>query len=207
VCAFHQPGGKQIERSVISSFQVAGSQTWSPEGGRMHRSIWPFQFGLPRDIKLPEAETTKEQTILKRIEPAFIEPMQCKPVAALPAGEQWTFEIKLDGYRCIAVKRGREVTLFSRHKKVLTRRFSSVVDALVSLRGDFVLDGELVAFDPQGRPSFQLLQNSLSRDVSVYFYAFDLLNQNGDLLVNLPFSAGASYWSLPPQGSAAPVKG
>ena len=78
--------------------------------------------------------------------------MQCKPVTALPAGEKWTFEIKFDGYRCIAVKRGREVTLFSRHEKVLNRRFPSVVEALASLKGDFVLDGELVALDPQGSP-------------------------------------------------------
>ena len=55
----------------------------------MRGSIWPFQFGLPRDIRLPEAKTTKDQTILKRTEPAFIEPMQCKPVTALPAGEKW----------------------------------------------------------------------------------------------------------------------
>jgi hypothetical protein len=75
----------------------------------MHRSIWPFQFGLPRDIKLPEAKTTKDQTIQKRTEPAFIEPMQCKPVTALPAGEKWTYEIKFDGYRC--VRQGRHAIL------------------------------------------------------------------------------------------------
>jgi bifunctional non-homologous end joining protein LigD len=114
--------------------------------------------------------------------------MQCKPVAALPVGEKWTFEIKFDGYRCIAVKRGREVTLFSRHKKVLNRRFSSVVEALASLGDDFALDGELVALDSQGKPSFQLLQNSLSQELPVYFYAFDLLNRKGNLLVNLPLS-------------------
>jgi ATP-dependent DNA ligase len=101
---------------------------------------------------------------------------------------KWTFEIKFDGYRCVAVKRGREVTLFSRNKKVLNKRLQKVVEALASLGGDFVLDGELVAFDPQGRPSFQLLQNTRSRSLPVYFYAFDLLNRDGELLVNLPFA-------------------
>jgi bifunctional non-homologous end joining protein LigD len=75
------------------------------------------------------------------MEPTFIEPMQCKPVTALPVSEKWAFELKLDGYRCIAVKHGKEVTLFSRHRKVLNRRFLGVVDALASLEGDFVLDG------------------------------------------------------------------
>jgi ATP-dependent DNA ligase len=118
----------------------------------MRGSIWPFQFGSPRDIEQAEAKTTKDQTIQKRTEPAFIEPMQCKAVPALPAGEKWTFEIKFDGYRCIAVKRGREVTLFSRHEKVLNRRFSSIVQALASLEGDFVLDGEIVALIHKGDP-------------------------------------------------------
>jgi bifunctional non-homologous end joining protein LigD len=110
------------------------------------------------------------------MEPAFLKPMQCKPVAELPAGEKWNFEIKLDGYRCIAVKRGGEVTLFSRHQKVLNRRFPGVVDALASLKGDFVLDAELVAFDSQGRPSFQILQDVSSKRIPISFYAFDLLN-------------------------------
>jgi bifunctional non-homologous end joining protein LigD len=114
--------------------------------------------------------------------------MQCKPVTALPSDEQWTFEIKFDGYRCIAVKRGKEVTLFSRHKKVLNRRFSSVVQALASLGGDFVFDGELVAPDSQVRPSFHMLQGTSSQSLPIYFYAFDLLMRNGEMLVNLPFS-------------------
>ena len=104
--------------------------------------------------------------IPKRMEPMFIEPMQCKPVTALTTGEKWTFEIKFDGYRCVAVKRARDVTLFSRHQKVLTRRFPGVVEALASLEGDFVLDGELVALDSQGRPSFQMLQHNLSQSAS-----------------------------------------
>ena len=56
----------------------------------MRGSIWPFLFGA-RDIEKADAKTTKDQTIQKRTEPAFIEPMQCKSVAALPAGEKWSF--------------------------------------------------------------------------------------------------------------------
>jgi ATP-dependent DNA ligase len=110
--------------------------------------------------------------------------MQCKPVTALPANQKWTFEIKFDD-RCIAVKRGSDVTLFSRNEKVLNKRFQKVVDALASLGGDFVLDGELVAFDPQGKPSFQLLENNQLWALPVYFYAFDLLNRDGESLVSL----------------------
>ena len=75
--------------------------------------------------------------------------------------------------------------MFSRNEKVLNKRFPKVVDALASLGSDFVLDGELVAFDPQGRPSFQLLQNNQSRALPVYFYAFDLLNRDREPLVRL----------------------
>ena len=130
----------------------------------------------------------------KRAEPKFIEPMQCKPVAALPSDEQWIFEIKFDGYRCIAVKLGSEVTLFSRNQRVLNKRFPKIVDALASLDGDFVLDGELVAFDPQEKPSFQLLQNDQSPTLPVYFYAFDLLNRDGESLLSWPIERRCHGW-------------
>jgi ATP-dependent DNA ligase len=68
--------------------------------------------------------------------------------------------------------------------EVLNKRFPKVAQALASLAGDFVLDGELVALDSQGKPSFQLLQNNLSQAIPIYCYAFDLVNRNGELLVN-----------------------
>ena len=95
--------------------------------------------------------------------------MQCKQIMALSADEKWTFEIKFGGYRCIAMKRGREITLFSRNEKMLNKRFPEVAQALASLEGDFVLDGELVAFHPQGRASYQLLQNNRSRTLRSLF--------------------------------------
>ena len=69
--------------------------------------------------------------------------MQCKTVTALPANEKWTFEIKFDGYRCIALKRGSAVTLFF----LATRKCLTNASQRSSTR-DFVLDGKLVAFDP-----------------------------------------------------------
>jgi ATP-dependent DNA ligase len=137
-----------------------------------------FSVRLAERYRASGGKTTKDQTIQKRTEPAFIEPMQCKAVTLLYAGENRTFDIKFDGYRCIAVKRGRELALFSRNEKVLNKRFPKIVQALASLGGDFVLNGE-------GKPSFQLLQNNLSRALPIYFYAFDLLNRDGELLVNV----------------------
>ena len=118
--------------------------------------------------------------------PAFVEPMQCKAVTRLPEEARWTFEIKFDGYRCIAVKNDDEVSLFSRNEKLLNARFPNVVAALRGLSGSFAMDGEIVALDEQGRPSFQLLQNNLSRPLAVFFYAFDLLNHDGQNLARLP---------------------
>jgi bifunctional non-homologous end joining protein LigD len=112
----------------------------------------------------------------KHVEATFIEPMCCKAVTTLPDDGRWRFEIKSDGYRCIAVKRGSEVTLFSRNRNVLNDRFPNVAD------GDFVLDGEIVALDEQGRPSFQLFQNGRAHPLSAYLYVFDLLIRDGEAL-------------------------
>jgi bifunctional non-homologous end joining protein LigD len=148
---------------------------------------------IARDNDAQWQSTTPAEKHAKRgpsshriVKPAFVDPMQCKAVAELPEGEEWTFEIKFDGYRCIAVKTEKMVTLFSRNGKRLNDRFPGVAAALATLPGDFSVDGEIAALDEQGRPSFHLLQNRGASLPPVFFYAFDLLNRDGEDLGALP---------------------
>jgi bifunctional non-homologous end joining protein LigD len=118
--------------------------------------------------------------------PAFVEPMQCKAATELPKEGKWTFEIKFDGYRCVVVKSGGAVTLFSRTRKKLNSRFPALVARLAELPGDFAIDGEIVALDEQSRPSFQRLQNSDSEKPTIHFYAFDLLHRDREDFTSKP---------------------
>jgi len=90
---------------------------------------------------------------------AFIEPMECLPVPRVPEGPEWTYEIKLDGYRLEAVHSGRKTTLYSRRQNVLNSKFPYIAKSLDGLPDATVIDGELVALGSDGRPNFNLLQN------------------------------------------------
>jgi ATP-dependent DNA ligase len=95
----------------------------------------------------------------------FIETMECLPVNEIPQGREWSYELKLDGYRLEAVKNAGEVTLYSRRRTVLNHKFGYIAVALKKLPDSTVLDGELVAMDPEGRADFQLLQNFRSAEL------------------------------------------
>jgi DNA ligase D-like protein (predicted ligase) len=113
---------------------------------------------------------------------AFVEPMECLPVSKLPEGPEWVYEIKLDGYRAVAVKTGGEVNLYSRNHKAFNKRFSLIVEGLADIPDDTVIDGEVVALDVAGRPDFNLLQNFRDAASRIVYFAFDLLvYQNRDL--------------------------
>src|SRR5438270_13044540 len=89
----------------------------------------------------------------------FIEPMECALVPTLPDGPDWTYEVKLDGYRAIAVKTSRETILYSRNRKNFNKRFPQIATALGDLHDETVMDGEVVALDESGRPDFHRLQH------------------------------------------------
>ena len=92
--------------------------------------------------------------------PRFIPPMECTPVLALPDDRaKWLYEVKLDGYRCCAVVRPPKAMLYSRYGNLWTDRFHDIRDALAKMQTPLVLDGEIVALDRNGLPSFQKLQN------------------------------------------------
>jgi DNA ligase D-like protein (predicted ligase) len=117
--------------------------------------------------------------------------MAAHTVSRLPEGDEWSYEVKFDGYRALLLKRGDRVEIRSRNNKHLTRAYPSVAAAGQRLRGDSaVLDGELVAVDASGRPSFQALQDRSAHPRHVVVcYAFDLLHLNGADLTGEPLVA------------------
>ena len=107
--------------------------------------------------------------------------MAAQVVKKLPEGDEWTYELKFDGYRALIVKDEQQVELRSRKNKDLAGMYPGLAASGSRLDADqAVVDGEIVALDAQGSPSFQALQHRGSHPGhQVVFYAFDLLHLDG----------------------------
>jgi bifunctional non-homologous end joining protein LigD len=117
---------------------------------------------------------------------ARIEPMKAVLTDERFSDPDWIFERKLDGIRCIAVKSRGQVKLLSRTDRDQTGSYPLVAAALGSdPAGDFIVDGELVAFR-NGITSFEALQQRGRRDAPIYFYVFDILRWDGGEVTQLP---------------------
>jgi bifunctional non-homologous end joining protein LigD len=113
--------------------------------------------------------------------------MTAVSAVSLPDGADWSYEVKWDGYRAQAIKQGPVVSLASRNLKNITRQFPGVARAAAALAAAaVVLDGEIVAIDSEGRPSFQALHHAATEGLSIVYYAFDLLHLNGRDLTRMP---------------------
>src|SRR5690242_14013528 len=116
---------------------------------------------------------------VKKTTAGFFEPMLLVATTSLPEGEDWAYELKLDGYRALAFKNNGRVHLRSRNNKDFAVRYPAIASALQKLPDETVIDGEVVAFDDSGRPSFNTLQNFGSSTVPIFYYAFDVLILRG----------------------------
>src|SRR5579871_6058169 len=106
----------------------------------------------------------------------------CLPTRApkAPTGALWVHEIKHDGFRIVARRVDRAVTLYTKQGHDWTKRYPLIVEALLKLRvSSIVLDGEAMAFDRNGQHDFEALWNG-TQDEAVQLCAFDLLELNGD---------------------------
>jgi DNA ligase D-like protein (predicted ligase) len=110
-----------------------------------------------------------------KVKPGFIEPMLLLRTERLPEGSEWAYEIKLDGYRALAFKTGGVLFLRSRNDNDFSLRYPSIAKALASLPDDTAVDGEIVALDEAGKPSFNALQNYGSSKAVLIYYIFDVM--------------------------------
>jgi bifunctional non-homologous end joining protein LigD len=133
-------------------------------------TAWHSNRGPQPEIEgLPDAEMK------------VVEPMRAKPVAKLPDGSKWRYEVRLDGARTLAYRDGKGVMLRSEDEKNITRRFQQIADALRFLPQGTILDGEIVSLDGEGKPAPTRKKGHL------YYYVFDLPAYRGKDLTGLSF--------------------
>lgn len=149
-----------------------------------YNKIWGKNGVTKRDPK-PKKSTARKKSNLSDIKinlkrstfPTLIHPQLATLVDKPPTGKNWIHEIKFDGYRLIAYKKGKKVNLLTRNNNDWTNKFKSLANAISQLPIDnLVLDGEVVVLDNHQHSDFQLLQNAIQeQDTIFYYYIFDLI--------------------------------
>jgi bifunctional non-homologous end joining protein LigD len=163
---------------LIKKKDFAVREGWDPEADT--RSV----LQGPGDISSTEGAVRADM-------PAALEPMLATLGNSVPSGSDWLYEVKWDGYRALCFVEGGKVRMVSRRGTKLDKQFAAVASALAqSVKADTALiDGEVVALDENGNPSFQHLQNLTGFGTkpalkgmappNLNFFAFDLLYLNG----------------------------
>ncbi|MGJ9412930.1 ATP-dependent DNA ligase [Aeromicrobium sp. CF4.19] len=169
------------------------------ESWLIHRMELPDE-SLPAEPDTAEPARTGPEPS-RREKPPSIAPMLATAGTALDLDDasRWAFEMKWDGVRVVAICDDADVTLYGRSGRETTQTYPEVVEELAGLHlEDTVLDGEVVALDGSGAPSFSLLQERMGltkpgevraarRRVPVRLMAFDVLRVAGTGTANLPY--------------------
>ncbi len=155
-------------------------------------SVWQSKPASPDNSFKARTKSRISKPAIKsspKLAVKFIEPMKARLVASIPPDDNWIYEIKFDGFRALAFADGSKVSLLSRNEKDFNEKFPEISDAVAGLKlDDTILDGEIVALNPKGISSFQLLQGYElgQQHPAIYYYVFDLLRWEGKDLMDLP---------------------
>jgi bifunctional non-homologous end joining protein LigD len=135
----------------------------------------------PKNPTKKASKNVKAQSSSKM--PHHIKPMLSTLVEEPFDNSDWIFEIKWDGYRAISEVNGKNIELYSRNLLSFKTHFPTITHELQNMKENVILDGEIVALDKKGLPSFQLLQQYLKTGKGdIRYYIFDLLFiENKDL--------------------------
>jgi len=117
----------------------------------------------------------------------YITPMLATAIDAPFSDKDWVFELKLDGFRAIAETGKKSLKFYSRNGLSFVDRFPTISDALMKIKKQMILDGEVVLFNEQGVPDFQKLQHyEENKHFPLLYYVFDLIELDGINLCQKP---------------------
>lgn len=138
--------------------------------------------------KFAKKDTKTQKKSLKiALKPQSTSVMLAKLTNTIPRGKDWLFEIKYDGYRLLAFVENGKVKCVSRGGQDYTKKFDEIAQSLSQIdEQTFVVDGEVVAFDKNGRSDFGLLQKHIKECGEKTYVIFDLLELNGQDLRDKP---------------------
>ncbi len=165
--------------------EIVSGNGGSSSTGASKKSSWP------RSSAISAKELAQLEGAVKRAMPAKIHPMLATAIEDPFDSPDWLFEIKWDGYRAVAFIEDGRVRLVSRNQNELTAGYPELRDLPQFVKAEqAIIDGEIVALDEEGRPSFSLMQQRTGfrsgkrratpqMDVPVLYYAFDLIYLDG----------------------------
>jgi bifunctional non-homologous end joining protein LigD len=133
----------------------------------------------PRSVRSPNKEKFTN----------FITPMLAKLDDTPFDNKEWLFEIKWDGYRAVAEINKGHVKLYSRNGLSFARLYPRVVQALMQIKDEAVLDGEIVVLNENQKPDFQKLQQyDMHPSLPILYYVFDCISYRGKSIAHLPLT-------------------